>query len=131
MTDSLIVEETEFPWKIAVADADALLEAPEDVDTMAHRVCLVGELTTWWLDFCRELDDENEDANPFAAKQTAVFVDAAEAYERLAERDDFEDVLEEGLSALDQPTLADLRGTIGYLAPHLGIEIEFPEVDIE
>lgn len=57
------------------------------------------------------------------------YVDALEEVfqcgQALLEHDDL-DLVKANVGALDAETLAEVRGTIGYVAPHFGVDVEFP-----
>lgn len=50
--------------------------------------------------------------------------------QELLERDD-RDQIREDMSQLDAETLAEVRGSIGYVAPHLGIDLDLPAPSTE
>lgn len=69
---------------------------------------------------------------PLTYVATQDYIDELESAFRVGQRflarDDLDDVRED-MSRLDAETLTELRATVGYVAPHVGVEVSLPAPD--
>jgi len=74
------------------------------------------------------------DPEDFPFELSQEYVDDLEAviscFKELVEREDYEAVKRD-VSMLDDETLAEVRATIGYVAPHFGVDLKLPAPDID
>lgn len=89
---------------------DGLPDDPDEIQSAAEEAASTPAAVNPLEDYFEALDD------------------AYRCGEQLLERDDLEEV-QRDLTVIDHETLIELRATIGYVAPHLGFNIEFPDPD--
>jgi len=104
--------------------ASQLIEAIEHPDSAPPEANqLVGALRQ---ELARNEDLPNDVDQDYGDELVAAF----KAGNRMLNRDDREQ-LEQNFSTIDNDTIQELRATVGYVAPHFGIEIDFPDTGRE
>jgi hypothetical protein len=122
-SDTLEGYEMELPeLEVDVEVTGPDVEDPDPRFVDLYRVVVLARATL------EEIHGRLQDGSAFEYDYVAELLVAHQTGARLIQRDDAARFAAD-FSRLDAETLAELRSTVGYVAPHLGVDLDLPAPD--